>query len=110
VMSRDLTSKELIEIKDEICHYVQSMGYELEIVFRRYELGYYRHTYFKNRVKKAIYNALREELGKEASKGVSHAGYAYPQVNEVLRHMYDYKQYEKRNINENKNENSATGI
>ena len=110
MMSKDLTTKELIEIKNEICHYAQLMGYELDIVFRRYKLGYYSHTYFKNRVKRTIYNAIRKEFGKETTKGVSHAGYAYPQVNEVLRDMYEYKQYEKRNINENKNENIATGI
>ena len=109
-MSKDLTSKQLVELKKEICKYAETTGNDLTVLFRRYKQGYYSHVYFKSRVNNSIYHAIRKEYGQESAKGVSHAGYAYPQVNEVLRDMYDYKQYKLRNENENKNEDITTGI
>ena len=108
VMSRDLSTMELLEIRKEILRFTSANGSNLETVFRRHKQGYYSHAYFKNRIYNSIYAAIRVEYDK-ATKEESHAP-IYPTVRVVLKDMYDYKQYKKRNENENKNEDFTTGI
>ena len=66
-------------------------------LFDSFRRGNYSHQYVKRRVRNIIRASLRTR-----------------RVNKVLQEMYEYKQYtkinKKRNENENKIENRATGI
>ena len=100
-----------MEIEPELNQYLSIIDRNVSELFRRYSRDYYSARYVKRRINAHVYNAIKTEF-KKIEEGVSpsHAGYAYPSVDDVLRDMHDYKKYMERNKNEDKNEDIPTGI
>ena len=89
-----------LEIKPEIIAYCESGGYtNIEEVFFRLNTRIYEPRFFKRRINSAIKGASEQIEGKHRPRN--------SQL--VLKDIYEYKQYKKRNENESENEDKTTG-
>jgi len=92
--------QQYLEIKPEIIAYCESGGYtNIEEVFFRLNTRIYEPRFFKRRINSAIKGASEQIEGKHRPRN--------SQL--VLKDIYEYKQYKKRNENESKNEDKTTG-
>ena len=99
-MNRTGDLQQYMEIKPEIIAYCESAGYtNIEEVFFRLNTRIYEPRFFKRRINSAIKGASEQIEGKHRPQH----GYL------VLKDIYEYKQYKKRNENESKNEDKTTG-
>ena len=92
--------QQYLEIKPEIISYCESGGYtNIEEVFFRLNTRIYEPRFFKRRINSAIKGASEQIEGKHRPRN--------SQL--VLKDIYEYKQYKKRNENESENEDKTTG-
>ena len=92
--------QQYLEIKPEIVAYCESGGYtNIEEVFFRLNTRIYEPRFFKRRINSAIKGASEQIEGKHRPRN--------SQL--VLKDIYEYKQYKKRNENESENEDKTTG-
>ena len=92
--------QQYLEIKPEIIAYCESGGYtNIEEVFFRLNTRIYEPRFFKRRINSAIKGASEQIEGKHRPRN--------SQL--VLKDIYEYKQYKKRNENESENEDKTTG-
>ena len=92
--------QQYLEIKPEIIAYCESCGYtNIEEVFFRLNTRIYEPRFFKRRINSAIKGASEQIEGKHRPRN--------SQL--VLKDIYEYKQYKKRNENESENEDKTTG-
>jgi len=92
--------RQYLEIRPEIIAYCESGGYtNIEEVFVRLDTKIYEPRFFKRRINSAIKGASEQIEGKHRPRH----GHL------VLKDIYEYKQYKKRNENESEYENKTTG-
>ena len=92
--------QQYLEIKPEIIAYCESGGYtNIEEVFFRLNTRIYEPRFLKRRINSAIKGASEQIEGKHRPRN--------SQL--VLKDIYEYKQYKKRNENESENEDKTTG-